>query len=183
MKPTQKTQLINQKPTNWKKHYWEMRCVNDNKTFWHYTLRFFLWKKKKKLPCTPGTSWQEKSFCFRKGLHWTTGNFEFVSLRMLDQKFKMKMLGGAFQWVLFIEFYFEIHSFGCGKYFVMGWGWRPFPKIRHLRCSWLGVLSATILKKNKLFSTCFFFPSQELFYNKITENTLLQCTLVIFPNI
>lgn len=27
---------------------------------------------------------------------------------MLDQKFKMNILGGAFQWILFIEFYFKI---------------------------------------------------------------------------
>lgn len=148
-KQNQKTQLIKTEPTE--------RCIIGrwgSLGFWHHKLRFFLGKE---CPCTAATLWQERSFCLRERLHWTKGNFGFVCLRMLDQKFKMNILGGAFQWILFIEFYFKIHSIGRGKYFVMGWGQRSSPKMRQLRCSWFRVPSATVLKKNKLFFNMSFF--------------------------
>lgn len=172
-KQNHKTQLIKTEPTE--------RCTIGrwgSLGFWRHKLWFFLGKE---CPCTAATSWQERSFCLREGLHWTKGNFGFVYLRMLDQKFKMNILGGAFQWILFIEFYFKIHSIGRGKYFVMGWGQTSSPKMRHLRCSWFRVPSATVLKKISCFSTCLFFPAQELVYNKIMENTLLQCTVESSP--
>lgn len=146
--------------------------------FWRHKLRFFFGKERS---CTAATLWQERSFCLGERLHWTKGNFGFVCLRMLDQKFKINILGGAFQWILFIEFYFKIHSFGCGKYFVMGWGQRSPPKMRHLRCSWFRVPSATVLKKNKLFSRCLFFLHRNWIIKKIMENTLLQCTIESSP--
>lgn len=167
MNKTQPEDPADQSRTYWKMHYWEMRLI---RVFAPY-IEILLGKE---CPCTAATLWQERSFCLRERLHWTKGNFGFVCLRMLDQKYKINILGGAFQWILFIEFYFKIHSFGRGKYFVMGWGQRSSPKMRHLRCSWFRMPSATVLKKNKLFFNMPFFPAQEVVYNKIMENTLLQ---------
>lgn len=151
------------------------RC--DSLGFWRHKLRFFLGKER---PCTAVTLWQERSFCLGERLHWTKGNFGFVwgcwirNLRLIfwvEHFSKFYLLNSILKSIpLVVESILlwaedRDHSLKCDTWDAHGSECRVLQFWRKTSC----------------FQHAFFFSAQELDYNKIMENTLLQCTVEPSP--